>query len=118
MRSAEGAFYSGLDAESEGVEGKFYTWTYDELKATLSPSLLEQALHLFEASSEGNWENGFNILHLPHPIEEDEAILFRQIVDLLAKARAARTRPRRDTKILLGWNALTAMALARGYERY
>ena len=113
LATDEGAYYSGLDAESEGVEGKFYTWTYEELKRVLPTDLFEKAIRIFDIKEGGNWE-GTNILYQIHAQEEEAA--FEQICQLLASARAKRPKPRRDTKILLGWNALMVSALARAYE--
>ena len=107
LSADEGGFYSGLDAESEGIEGKYYTWTLEELRQALPAELLEPAIRLF-----GLEEKGANILHQPFPEEEKTA----EILGILAKARETRKKPKRDAKILLGWNALTLSAFARGYE--
>ncbi|MBK7410507.1 MAG: thioredoxin domain-containing protein [Saprospirales bacterium] len=113
LATDEGAYFSGLDAESEGEEGKFYTWTYEELKRVLPPDLFEKAIHIFDLKEDGNWE-GTNILHQVHAPADEAA--FEQICQLLAPVRAKRPKPKRDTKILLGWNALMVSALARAYE--
>jgi uncharacterized protein YyaL (SSP411 family) len=107
LSGGDGGFFSGLDAESEGVEGKYYTWTLEELKAALPHHLYGEAIRLFAIE-----ENGANILHQPFP-EEEKTL---EILDHLAKARERRSKPKRDTKLLLGWNALTVSAFARGYE--
>lgn len=107
LSAGDGGFFSGLDAESEGVEGKFYTWTLEDLRAALPPQMLDDAVRLF-----GVEEHGANILRQPFPEEEKTF----EILEYLAKARERRGKPKRDTKILLGWNALAVSAFARGYE--
>ena len=110
MRAPEGGFYSALDADSEGVEGKFYVWTIDELRDALGGgSLAEDAIAYFGASERGNFEgSGRNVLEArgPEPSELPE------IQKLLLEARSARIRPGLDDKRLTAWNALMISALA------
>jgi uncharacterized protein YyaL (SSP411 family) len=110
MRGAEGGFCSALDADSEGVEGKFYVWTLDELLATLGGSgLAGEALAFFGATAEGNFE-GANVLEGRGP--EPEPATLAEIQRVLLKARAQRVRPGLDDKRLCSWNALMVSALA------
>ncbi len=111
MIDPSGGFYASLDADSEGEEGLFYTWTVDELREVLGDRA-DRAIEAFGAAEEGNFE-GRNVLHFPleHPparLDEDlEAIR----TDLLA-ARAERVRPGLDDKVVLSWNALAISAFA------
>jgi len=106
LRAPEGGFYSSLDADSEGVEGRFYVWTLDELRAELG-ELAPAAIAYFGASAEGNFE-GTNVLAaLGEEPAEREAIRAR-----LLAARARRVRPALDDKRLSAWNALMIAALA------
>jgi uncharacterized protein YyaL (SSP411 family) len=107
MRGPEGGFYSALDADSEGVEGKFYVWTVEELREVLG-ELADEAIAYFGASQQGNFEHGTNVLQAvgPHPAHLD------QIRAQLYEARVARVRPGLDDKRLTGWNALMVSALA------
>ncbi|MBB4664173.1 thioredoxin domain-containing protein [Conexibacter arvalis] len=111
MRGPEGGFYSALDADSEGVEGKFYVWSLEQLQAALDDErLYEVALDWYGASAEGNWE-GTNILvrarpGIPAPRELPE------IRARLLAARAERVPPGLDDKRLTSWNALAIAALA------
>ncbi|MDQ6805707.1 MAG: thioredoxin domain-containing protein [Actinomycetota bacterium] len=107
MRGPEGGLCSALDADSEGVEGKFYVWTFAELRETLGPELAEPALAYFGASERGNFE-GTNILEArgPQPPELPE------IRRRLYEARTERVRPSLDDKRLTAWNALMISALA------
>lgn len=131
MLDASGGFYSALDADSEGVEGKFYTWSKDEVDALLGN---DSALYCeyYNVVEEGNWEHS-NILWVQEPLQDFaerkaiEAQDLRAIIErcnaILFAQRSARIRPQLDDKILLGWNALTITALCKAYaatgeERY
>jgi uncharacterized protein YyaL (SSP411 family) len=107
LRQDEGGFASSLDADSEGVEGKFYVWTPAEIRAALGESLGEVAISHFGVSESGNFE-GANILvrATPDPAE------LRAIKDGLLAARSSRVRPALDDKRLTSWNALMISALA------
>jgi uncharacterized protein YyaL (SSP411 family) len=106
MRGPEGGFYSALDADSEGVEGRYYVWTLDELRETLG-DLADDAIAWFGATERGNFE-GANVLegHGPVPAARDE------IRARLYEARERRVRPGLDDKRLSSWNALMLAALA------
>ena len=67
MRGAEGGFCSALDADSEGVEGKFYVWTPDELREVLGPELAEPAIAYFGVTEHGNFEHGTSVLEARGP---------------------------------------------------
>jgi hypothetical protein len=108
MRGPEGGFYSALDADSEGVEGRFYVWTVDELRDVLGPDA-DTALAWFGATEEGNFE-GTNILESRGPEPEPE--VRERIRAALLAARAQRIRPGLDDKRLTAWNALMIAALA------
>jgi uncharacterized protein len=124
MMSAEGGFYAALDADSEGVEGKFYTWTYAEARQLLGEDHFPLFAELWDISPDGNWEH-INILRLRqkpeivaarHGMTEHE---LEQKMDwarrLLLQAREVRVRPQLDNKVLLGWNALMNTALSKAY---
>jgi uncharacterized protein YyaL (SSP411 family) len=122
LRLAGGqGFYCALDADSEGVEGKFYTFSWDEWLAILGDP--HPALGYFWGISEqGNWE-GVNILHQAVTeqevcrqfdlSEEDWHTLLQDARDKLLAARQQRLRPGTDDKILLAWNALMNVALVK-----
>ena len=115
MRGPEGGFYSALDADSEGVEGRFYVWTLAELRDTLGQDA-ETAIAWFGATEQGNFVDphhpapGLNVLEDRGP-RPDEAARARIRARLLA-ARATRTMPGLDDKRLTAWNALMIAALA------
>jgi len=108
MRGAEGLFFSALDADSEGVEGKFYVWTVAELIAALGPDS-DAAIEWFGASDEGNFE-GANVLEARGPAPDAETR--ERIRARLLEVRARRVRPGLDDKRLTSWNALMLAALA------
>jgi uncharacterized protein YyaL (SSP411 family) len=108
MTGPEGGFYSALDADSEGVEGRFYVWDLDELRAVLGDDF-DAAQRWLGASERGNFE-GQNILESrgPEPSPEVRA----RIRSTLLAARGPRLRPGLDDKRLTAWNALMISALA------
>jgi uncharacterized protein len=108
MRAPEGGFYSALDADSEGVEGRFYVWSLEELEEVLGDDA-EPAIAHFEATRRGNHE-GANHLTARGPALDDETRA-RVRAKLLAR-RDARVWPGLDDKRLAGWNALMISALA------
>jgi uncharacterized protein YyaL (SSP411 family) len=108
MRAPEGGFYSALDADSEGVEGKFYVWSVDELRAALAGEPdADDAIAWFGATDRGNFE-GANIPvrgpGLPERLDDWRRVLY--------EARAQRVWPGLDDKRLTSWNALMISALA------
>jgi len=108
MLSPEGGFYSSLDADSEGHEGKFYVWSVAELDRILGDDASALKAH-WGATAAGNFE-GMNILHDAGP-EVPGDVLRRGRAALLA-ARGARVRPGRDEKVLAAWNGLMLRAVA------
>jgi uncharacterized protein YyaL (SSP411 family) len=107
MRGPEGGFYSALDADSEGVEGRFYVWTLDQLQEVLG-ELAEEAIAYFGVTERGNFEHGTNVLQATGP----EPRQLEEIRKRLGEARAQRIRPGLDDKRLTSWNALAISALA------
>lgn len=113
MTEPEGGFASSLDADSEGVEGKFYVWSKKEVDALLGGDSRLFSAH-YGVTRAGNWD-GTNILNrlaaMEYGDDEDEAILARCRATLL-EAREPRIRPGKDDKVLADWNGLMAGALA------
>ncbi len=107
LRQDEGGFASALDADSEGVEGKFYVWTLDEVRAALPAGLAETAIRAFGMTAEGNFE-GANI---PVRAAADPPEL-AGIKEGLRVARERRAWPGLDDKRLTAWNALAISAFA------
>ena len=131
MLSTENGFYSALDADSEGVEGKFYTWNKTEIELLLKE---DAALFcdLYGVHENGNWEHT-NILWVKESFEifaakkgidlAEMKIKINNCKNILMHERSKRIRPQLDDKILLGWNALMNVACSKafaatGMERY
>lgn len=123
LMSADFGFYCALDADSEGIEGKFYTWTKKEIEIILN----EDApifCALYNVQDEGNWEHT-NILWLPTTMADfakengkDEMELVEKITDCKQKLLAVRNhriKPLLDDKIILSWNALMCTAFCKAY---
>ncbi|NVN92932.1 MAG: thioredoxin domain-containing protein [Desulfuromonadales bacterium] len=123
MTSPEGGFYSGLDADTEGSEGKYYLWTRDEVEKHLDEEPARLFCQVFGVTDSGNFE-GENILHIPrspamvarenglNPEELDANL--NDARSRLLHVRKNRIMPFRDEKILVSWNGLMIAALARG----
>ncbi len=109
MRGPEGGFYSALDADSEGEEGRFYVWTPAEIRAVLGVS--DPVLEYYGVTEAGNFE-GRNILHLHGGAESQPPEGLEEARAALLEARAARPWPGLDDKRLAAWNALMIGALA------
>jgi uncharacterized protein YyaL (SSP411 family) len=127
LTNAEGGFYSSLDADSEGEEGRFYVFTKEELREILGA---EEPLfsEYYNCTAAGNWEHGRNILHRCQTDEGFAAAhqLAPGVVPKLVTGwkqkimavRATRVRPGLDDKILTGWNALMLEGLTDAYRAF
>lgn len=132
LTSSEGGFYSALDADSEGEEGKFYVWTYDDWQEalkevafadTISPDLFTEFYHV---TPEGNWEHGNNILYRnvreadfarQHHVEPQSFKVAHALLKAhLLEIRARRIHPGLDDKILCSWNGLMLKGLVDAYQ--
>jgi uncharacterized protein YyaL (SSP411 family) len=116
MRGPEGGFYSALDADSEGEEGRFYVWSEDEARAALdgsglAPEEVERVLGYWGVSAAGNFE-GRNVLHVPLGAAAKAPPQLPEARRALLAAREQRVRPGLDDKHLASWNALMVAALA------
>jgi len=130
LMSPEGGFFSALDADSEGDEGKFYVWTYEQVKALLKNDA-EIFIDFFGITAEGNWsegsapEKGKNILQIKIPLESfaaEKNIPLEKLMDIIQKGktillseRNKRVRPQLDDKIILGWNSLMNTACSKAF---
>lgn len=124
MTSPEGAFYSALDADSEGEEGRFYVWTKQEIAQAL-PTREDRELlgSVYGTDGAYNFEGKYHILTLPKPIDElarDRKLtrqqLWEKLIPLRKKlfaVRSKRERPFLDTKVLTAWNGQMIAGLAR-----
>ncbi|MGF7231610.1 thioredoxin domain-containing protein [Arachidicoccus sp.] len=119
-----GGWYAALDADSEGMEGKFYTWQKEEIESILADKA-EIFCLVYDVETKGNWEDA-NILWLPQTIEEVAAPLkinpqelehvLKTCREKLLTERNKRIRPALDDKIILGWNAMGITALCKAFN--
>ncbi|MGZ7047338.1 MAG: thioredoxin domain-containing protein [Methanobacterium sp.] len=131
MKSPQGGFYSAEDADSEGIEGKFYVWTKKEIIDVLGEDEGEFASKVFGVTDEGNFKEestgektGANILHLENSFEDMTEIfgiskeeLKKKVLEIrnkLYEHREDRIHPHKDDKILTDWNGLMISSLAKG----
>ena len=125
LASPTGGFYSSLDADSEGEEGTYYTWTSTEIEAVLGTGNLVSKY--FAISPKGNWEGGRNILYLrPDVVLKKQQLAVDSLsrkalndeLSTLLKVRQQRVAPSLDDKILCSWNALMLTAYCDAYRAF
>jgi uncharacterized protein len=122
MTSEEGAFFSAEDADSEGVEGKFYVWSKEEIENTLGRKTASVAIPFYNVTEKGNFERN-NILHQTRGPEtvaketgmnpDDFSKELKIAREKLLQVRSKRIRPLLDDKILTSWNSLMISAMAK-----
>ncbi len=127
MTDESGGIYSSLDADSEGVEGKFYCWTEDELKTILKDDF-DFTADIYNIEKEGNFEHSMNVLFRTQDHEyftekynltnEDFHEKLNIIHQLLLKERTKKIRPGTDDKILTEWNAIIIKGLCDAYKAF
>jgi len=130
LSSPEGAYFASEDADSEGVEGKFYTWTYQEIEGVIPSDDLQMFVSAFDVRHDGNLREGGNGRYsgqnVLNKVVEDDVLASKYCgsaeeakrrlqadLDLLKEKRDLRVRPGRDEKVLLDWNGLMLAALAK-----
>jgi len=132
MKSPNGAFYSAEDADSEGVEGKFYLWTVEDMNKILDENELKFVKIVFDVKNDGNFNDDYskpsnkNILHMKHDIKElqnllnlDQKEIEEKIENIRVKlynAREKRIHPHKDDKILTDWNGLMIASLSKASQ--
>jgi len=127
MTSPKGGFYSSLDADSEGEEGKFYVWTKEGIEQELGKEAAV-VIDYYNVTASGNWEHGKNILFRKGNDEKlakkygiSEEDMQKQIENdkvTLLKTRSKRIRPGLDDKILTSWNALMLKGYVDAYRAF
>lgn len=125
LTSASGGFYSSLNADSEGEEGKFYVWTKGEIREILDSSAAELVCRYYNVSADGNRGDGENILFRDYPRREHSVGENENLAQTLQAARAklfqareGRARPAVDEKILTSWNALMIMGYIDAFRAF
>jgi uncharacterized protein YyaL (SSP411 family) len=125
LTNEKGLFYSALDADSEGIEGKYYIWTRQELVEYLGENEPLFSLY-YSVDAYGNWEHGANILYKTRTIEELESITGKSSLEItaiiekcnaiLVEERNKKTKPGLDDKIITSWNALMISGYCEAYK--
>jgi uncharacterized protein YyaL (SSP411 family) len=125
MQHKRGGFYSSLDADSEGEEGRFYVWHKSEISELLGDDS-DVYCSYFNITDRGNFESGTNIPHITSVSDASKAISklsdeeFVRVIDkneqILMAERSKRIRPATDDKILTSWNGLAISGMSRGYQ--
>ena len=115
LRDPQGGFHASEDADSEGVEGRFYVFTPAEVEAVLGKAGGARFCRAYGVTAEGNFEHGASVLHRFSAPDADLAGMAELRVRLRAH-RDARVRPGRDDKVLAAWNGLALGAFARGFQ--
>ena len=110
LGTREGGLASALDADSDGEEGLFYTWTPDELREVLGPEEARYAADVFGVTAAGTFEHGRSVLQ--RRADPGDTERFGRVSAALLAARDTRVRPGRDDKVVTAWNGLAIAALA------
>lgn len=127
MTDEEGGFYSSLDADTEGEEGKFYVWESDELAEVVGEEAFPIVKEYYGVTDNGNWENT-NVLHRPvalgnvaaeFKLEKQEVLeIIADANELMMKARDKRVRPPLDDKQITAWNALMVTGYVDAFKAF
>jgi uncharacterized protein YyaL (SSP411 family) len=112
MQSPEGGYYSSLDADSEGAEGRFYVWSREQAQAALAEDEYLVASRRFGLDRAPNFEDRHWHLYAARPVEPGSERLLEAARAKLFAARERRVRPGRDEKVLVSWNALAIRGMA------
>jgi uncharacterized protein YyaL (SSP411 family) len=122
LSNGQGGFYSALDADSEGIEGKYYVWDKAEIEKVLGgrASLFNE---VYGVTEEGNWEEKNILTRTGKQLTPEETDILAAAREDLLEYRSRRIPPALDDKVLLGWNALMNLACSKAYaalgdERY
>ncbi|MBI3136590.1 MAG: thioredoxin domain-containing protein [Bacteroidetes bacterium] len=126
MKNGEGGYYSALDADSEGEEGKFYVWSEEEMKRILEDDY-ERAKEYYKIEPSESWEGHYilqrsmtdSAFAVKHNMSVEDVELWSEIIGgKLLTERVKRVRPGKDDKSLTSWNALVAIAMADAYDAF
>jgi hypothetical protein len=122
-----GLFYSALDADSEGIEGKYYIWTRQELVTHLGNNEPLFSIY-YSVDAYGNWEHGANILYKTRRNEELEKLTGKSLAEIeividqcnaiLLTERNKKTKPGLDDKVITSWNALMISGYCKAYQAF
>ena len=112
LHNGSGGYFAALDADSEGVEGKFYTWSYAEIKEIIDPAIFDAFVAYYQITPSGNWEHT-NILWTQSELEKEWEPAWQNALKKLFDVRSVRIRPALDHKVILGWNAMLVVGFCK-----
>lgn len=112
LKGENGLYFSSIDADSEGEEGNYYTWDFEELNSIIPINSNQEFYNHFSISLTGNWENNKNILFKISPISNKA---FCKQLEILKNIKTNRVIPNFDTKQILSWNAILVSSLIQAY---
>jgi len=112
LHNGSGGYFAALDADSEGVEGKFYTWSYAEIKEIIDPAIFDAFVAYYQITPIGNWEHT-NILWTQNELEKEWEPAWQNALKKLFDVRSVRIRPALDHKVILGWNAMLVVGFCK-----
>jgi uncharacterized protein YyaL (SSP411 family) len=115
LKGDNGLYFSSIDADSEGEEGKYYTWEFEELNSIIPYKNNQDFYNHFSITSNGNWENNKNILFKNSPISNQQ---FSTQLEILKNAKSTRIKPNTDTKQILSWNSIFVSSLIHAYYTF
>lgn len=115
LKGDNGLYFSSIDADSEGEEGKYYTWEFEELNSTIPFKNNQDFYNHFSITSNGNWEKNKNILFKNSPISNQQ---FSTQLEILKNAKSTRIKPNTDTKQILSWNSIFVSSLIHAYYTF
>lgn len=115
LKGDNGLYFSSIDADSEGEEGKYYTWEFEELNSIIPYKNNQDFYNHFSITSNGNWENNNNILFKNSPISNQQ---FSTQLEILKNAKSTRIKPNTDTKQILSWNSIFVSSLIHAYNTF
>ena len=115
LKGDNGLYFSSIDADSEGEEGKYYTWEFEELNSIIPYKNNQDFYNHFSITSNGNWENNNNILFKNSPISNQQ---FSTQLEILKNAKSTRIKPNTDTKQILSWNSIFVSSLIHAYYTF
>jgi uncharacterized protein YyaL (SSP411 family) len=115
LKGDNGLYFSSIDADSEGEEGKYYTWEFEELNSIIPYKKNQDFYNHFSITSNGNWENNNNILFKNSPISNQQ---FNTQLEILKNAKSTRIKPNTDTKQILSWNSIFVSSLIHAYYTF
>ncbi len=114
--SATGGYYNTLDADSEGIEGQYYTWTIEEIQQVLSPEAAAVIIQHYQITAKGNWQKGYNVLYKTKTPDPTAQVLLSKAEKKLCQVRQKRIAPALEKKKIVAHNAMLLQSFVSAYH--